>query len=122
MDFAEFKKQLSLVADVEGNFEDGALWAYNTLTATKPKKVDIEKKQKAFYDSLRPFLEVYGPDTLRAFYNYWSEPNKSRTKIKWELEETWDTKRRLDRWVQSSRQQFNSFNKTEDSRPKYRKV
>lgn len=122
MDFAEFKKQLSLVADVEGSFEDGALWAYNILTATKPKKVDIEKKQKAFYDSLRPFLEVYGPDTLRAFYNYWSEPNKSRTKIKWELEETWDTKRRLDRWVKSIRQQFNSFNKTEDSRPKYKKV
>lgn len=121
MDFPEFEKLLAQ-QDPNSDFKSGALWAYNILTAPRPKKVDIEKKQKAFYDSLKPFLIGYGPDTLRAFYNYWSEPNKSRTKIKWELEETWDTKRRLDRWVQNSSKQFNSMNKTEDARPKYKKV
>ena len=32
------------------------------------------------------------------FILYWSELNKSKTKMRYELEKTWDTKSRLDRW------------------------
>ena len=37
------------------------------------------------------------------FFLYWSEPNK-KGKMRFELEKTWDTKRRLQRW-------FNNQNK-----------
>lgn len=36
---------------------------------------------------------------MRKFYSYWSEPNKSGTKVKWELERTFDVKRRLYTWM-----------------------
>jgi len=36
---------------------------------------------------------------IRKFFNYWSEPNKSHTKIRWELEETWYAKQRLTTWA-----------------------
>ena len=36
---------------------------------------------------------------LIAFYNYWSEPNKSGTKFLKELQKTWDLSRRLSRWA-----------------------
>ena len=32
------------------------------------------------------------------FILYWSELNKTKTKMRWELEKTWDTKARIDRW------------------------
>lgn len=63
------------------------------------KKVIIEKIQKDFYQSLTPFVKEFGRDALREFYEYWSEPNKSKTKIKFQLEKTWDTRLRLLRWV-----------------------
>ena len=44
----------------------------------------------------------------RKFIIYWSELNKSKTKMRWELERTWDTKARIDRW--KSRQK--EWNKT----------
>ena len=35
---------------------------------------------------------------VRAFFDYWTEPNRSKTKMKFELERTWDVKRRLNTW------------------------
>jgi len=35
---------------------------------------------------------------LKEFTDYWTEPNKSGTKMLWEMKETWDLKRRLERW------------------------
>ena len=59
----------------------------------------LEVRSKKFYDSLIPFVELYGKEMIRAFYDYWTEPNKSRTKMRFELEKTWDVKRRLNTWA-----------------------
>ncbi|KXB78731.1 hypothetical protein HMPREF1860_00857 [Prevotella amnii] len=61
-------------------------------------KYDLATRQKMFYDSLIPFVGIYGKDMVRAFYNKWSEPTLSGTKMKYELEKTWETKRRLVTW------------------------
>jgi len=65
----------------------------------------VDRKLK-FSQSLSPFLETYGKDVLNEFYRYWTEPNKSNTKFRQELEKTWDLKRRLDTWTK------NDFNKS----------
>lgn len=57
----------------------------------------IDRKQ-TFLEELKPFVEVYGKDMMNEFYKYWTEDNKSGTKFKMELEKTWDTKKRLERW------------------------
>lgn len=38
------------------------------------------------------------------FINYWVEPNRSGTKMRWELEKTWDLNLRLLRWQRSSKE------------------
>ena len=64
-----------------------------------PSKADmLQQRQRRFYTSLVPFVEVYGKDMVRAFFNYWSETNKGRTKMRWEDERHWDLTRRLDNW------------------------
>lgn len=42
-------------------------------------------------------------NTKIEFINYWTEQNRSNTKMKFELEKTWDTKRRLERWNKNSK-------------------
>lgn len=66
------------------------------IAANKESK--IKELQKKFYNSLIPFVANYGKDLVREFYDYWSEPNKSMTKLRWQLEPTWDTDKRLKRW------------------------
>lgn len=60
---------------------------------------ELKKRAGVFYKSLVPYVKTYGREMIRQFYDYWTEPNKSRTKMRYELERTWDTKRRLNTWA-----------------------
>ena len=73
-------------------------------------KNNIDSRKLKFSESLKPFLDKYGKELLNDFYAYWSEPNKSNSKFKQELEKTWSLESRLTRWSN------NDFGKT--SKPK----
>jgi hypothetical protein len=94
-----------IVKQKQANEADSVIDIDSVIVIEKEKKIDrivfIEKIQKDFYQSLTPFVKEFGRDTLREFYEYWSEPNKSKTKIKFQLEKTWDTRLRLLRWVKN---------------------
>ena len=51
------------------------------------------------------------PDLVEEFTNYWTEPNKSKTKMKYEMQNTWDTKRRMQNWIKRS-VEWNKFSST----------
>jgi hypothetical protein len=51
-------------------------------------------------------VPMVDPTTIQKFTEYWTEPNKSKTKMKYELQQTFDVKRRLSRWIN------NNFDKT----------
>lgn len=44
---------------------------------------------------------TYPVSMKEEFFNYWSEPNKLNTKMKYEMEKTWHLGRRLARWANS---------------------
>lgn len=56
-------------------------------------------RKKDFYQSLVPFLGKYPKEMIRAFFDYWSETNKSGTKMRYELEKTWELPLRLSTWA-----------------------
>lgn len=62
---------------------------------------NIEERKLKFASTLEPFLETYGKEFLNDFYKYWTEPNKSNTKFKQELERTWSLERRLETWAKN---------------------
>ena len=39
------------------------------------------------------------PRICDEFIDYWTEPNKTKTKMKFEMQETFDISRRLKRWI-----------------------
>ena len=94
-----------IVKQNQANEADSVIDIDSVIVIEKEKKIDrivfIEKIQKDFYQSLTPFVKEFGRDVLREFYEYWSEPNKSKTKIKFQLEKTWDARLRLLRWVKN---------------------
>ena len=70
---------------------------------------ETEARRQKFYNSLIPFVQTYGKAMVRAFYDYWSELNKSCTKMKWELCQTWELDKRLATWEKKD-SQFNNRN------------
>ena len=83
----------------------------STLPVKTPSvKKTLEERCLEFRNSLIPFLSEYGKEMLTEFYNYWTEPNPSKTKMRYEMEKTWDTARRLETWLKRSLG-FNKSNK-----------
>ena len=68
------------------------------LQKKKTKEEETLERRNLFYQSLIPFVEIYGKDMIRNFYDYWSEMNKSKSKMRWESEKTWELSRRLEYW------------------------
>ena len=59
----------------------------------------LQKRKEDFYSSLVPYVTTYGKDLIRQFFDYWTEPNRSATRMRYELERTWDIRRRLATWA-----------------------
>lgn len=75
----------------------------------KPSNIEKRREEKSivslqsfFLKEVQKFEDRYPKEMLVAFYNYWSEPNKANTKMRKDLEKTWDTTRRLITWYNRS--------------------
>lgn len=66
-------------------------------------KNNIESRKLKFANTLTSYLGKYGKEFIRDFYDYWTEPNKSNTLFKQELERTWSLERRLGTWARNER-------------------
>jgi hypothetical protein len=86
-----------------------------TQEERKKKSVqELEKREKDFYNSLKTFVGQYSKEMVRAFYDYWTEKNRSGTKMRFELEKTWDVSLRLATWSRNDK----NFNKNENEKGK----
>lgn len=75
----------------------------NVNDINKNSKANLEIRSLAFKNSLIPFKQKYSIDMLKDFFGYWTEPNKSNTKLKFELQQTWSISRRLETWAKNDK-------------------
>ena len=70
-------------------------------TINKNKEIriinNISNRREKFISEVLTF--DYDKNILNSFIDYWTEPNKSNTKLKFELNKTWQTSLRLKTWV-----------------------
>jgi len=65
----------------------------------RPKiKRNLNTVTNKFLLEVSAFKELYSVEMLEAFVDYWTEPNKSKTKLRYELQKTFDIARRLKTW------------------------
>ena len=78
----------------------------------KQEDNNIDSRKLKFAHTLKPFIDLYGKETIRNFYEYWTEPDKSNKKFRQEMQKTWSAERRLRTWNE------NNFNNTNDKKQK----
>ena len=69
----------------------------------KEIEIEIEERKKKFIKEVN-FHNNYPVDMLNDFIRHWTEINKSRTKMRFELQETWETSKRLATWAGRSKE------------------
>ena len=65
-------------------------------------KTTLEYRESTFRNEVKQ-LTKYNSQMINDFSDYWTEPNKSRTKMRWELERTFDINRRMQTWARNSK-------------------
>jgi len=78
-------------------------------------KILLIERESKFKNSVLSFKEIYSKETLESFYNYWTEKNSKGTKMKFEMQLTFEVSKRLITWSKNS-EKFNkekSFAKKE---------
>lgn len=73
-----------------------------------PKKT-IEERENDFMNSIAPYVSEYGKEMCRKFYEHWTEKNQGGTKMKFEMQKTWEVGKRLKTWFDNSKN-FNNGN------------
>ena len=59
----------------------------------------LDERRQSFVDSLTPFIPTYGMEMIKAFADYWTEPNRSCSRMRFELQRTWSLPLRLATWA-----------------------
>ena len=77
---------------------------------SKVKKSKIQDRIVAFKNAIHN-LDFMNKDDKEDFFLYWSELNKSQSKMRWETERTWSLSLRAKRWIN------NGFNKQKNRFP-----
>jgi hypothetical protein len=78
----------------------------NLTTINKNKEIKITNntisiRRLKFINDVSLF--DYDKNILDSFTDYWTEPNKSKTKMKFELQQTWSTNLRLKNWAKNQK-------------------
>ncbi len=68
-----------------------------SVNDTVTDRQNFDNRYNDFVNEVTTFRQF--ATVAKEFIAYWTEPNKSNTKLKFEMEKTWDTKRRLSRWA-----------------------
>lgn len=116
---AEVRKRNSTVVErsLNGRNVSSTVSGNVSVTVNDNVKVNntIEYRESEFKNSLQPYLEEFGKDILNEFYLYWTEKKPKGRKMLFEMQKTFDIKRRLDRWNKNN---FNKKEKTSDKKEK----
>ena len=69
---------------------------------TKLDDIKTRLRSEKFKEKVFEFSNQYPSDLLNNFFDFWSEPNKSNTKMAFELKKTFDISRRLKTWERNN--------------------
>lgn len=59
----------------------------------------IEEREIAFKNTLLPYISKYNEKMCNDFFNYWSERDQFGTKMRFEMQKTWEVGKRLATWA-----------------------
>ena len=96
----------------------------NCVTQTRKIKKDnnekneknLEARETIFISEVWQFKDQYPDNMIRKFIDYWIEKNKSKTKMRFELQETFEINRRLATWANRDNNFKNGSNSQNNTR------
>lgn len=121
-------KQQRMNGKFTGNKADSTVVSVTEIPQNKVNKKKLKKSTEEieaqtqnrvmlFKESLYQYTKnkggIYSAELVKSFFDYWSELNKSKMKMRWELQETFEIPKRLSTWARNE----TVFSKKETKKP-----
>ena len=90
-----------IVIDSDNDIVEEKVEKKKAASAAERAEAVVEAATKKLADEVATY--DYPEEMKAAFVSYWTEPNASRTRVRYQMERTWDTKRRLATWASRDR-------------------
>lgn len=71
-------------------------------TPSQRREERITKSKEHFIKDMEAYADKYDRQMLNDFFRYWTELNPSHTKMRYEMQKTWETGKRLATWSKKS--------------------
>ena len=112
------KPHLSVIKRLEEKGLNNYLQRVMITPKDKDQDKDIDKRQDKFIDQVNNVIKQkkYSNDETNNFVNFWTERNNANTKMRFELQQTFDISRRLATWVRNNKEW--NINKKENNERK----
>ena len=100
------KPHLSVIKRLEEKGLNNYLQRVMITPKDKDQDKDIDKRQDKFIDQVNNVIKQkkYSNDETNNFVNFWTERNNANTKMRFELQQTFDISRRLATWVRNNKE------------------
>ena len=100
------KPHLSVIKRLEEKGLNNYLQRVMVTLKDKDKDKDIDKRQDKFIEKVNNIIKEkkYSNDETDNFVGFWTERNTSNTKMRFELQQTFDIGRRLATWVKNNKE------------------
>jgi hypothetical protein len=100
------KPHLSVIKRLEEKGLNNYLQRVMLTPKDKDKEKDIDKRQDKFIDKVNSIIKEkkYSNQETDNFVGFWTERNTSNTKMRFELQQTFDISRRLATWVRNNKE------------------
>jgi hypothetical protein len=85
------------------------------LDKIKEENNSIDSRKLKFAHTLKPFLDIYAKETIRDFYDYWTEHGENDKKMRFEKEKSFGLARRLATWNKNNFNNKNNGKQINDS-------
>lgn len=108
-------------ATLEGTLEGLLKHLENEIEIEDENKKSIEERKAEFAKKLEPYVEKYGKEMIRDFYNYWTESNEGASKFRKEMQKVFDIPKRLVTW-QKNNTKFQSRAEMNDRVPNKKRL
>lgn len=73
------------------------------IDSNNAPKTPLGERLKNFIEEVKVYANKYDESVLEGFISYWTETNKSKTKMRFELQQTWNTNLRILNWFKRSK-------------------
>lgn len=109
------ENQYTKKAKKTGGHMDGHMTSHMENENVNENKADkLELRKKLFATDLAQYSEKnggqYPTEMVKSFFSYWTEKNKSGSKMRFEMEKTWETPKRLTTWANRETTTKNKIN------------